>query len=349
VTAAPPRDAAPVPVAVLTGFLGAGKTTLLNRLVRHSSLARTAVVINEFGTIGIDHLLVEPILGEMLLLASGCLCCASRGDLLPALGDLLRRRKTGEVAFDRIVVETSGLADPGPLLNAALVDPTLWSGLRMETWITLVDATRGVPAMAGFPEAMRQIAIADRIVLSKTDLAGAAGTAESLETLVALNPMAELVDGAELTDDRLPGVLTPRLAAAVARRPLVAGHVHSAGLATIVLHGGTLDPALLQAFVRRAQERFGPGLLRLKGLVALKGDAGRPAVLQAVQHHLHPLHWLDAWPDAERGSRLVVITQHVPAGAVADLWDGFFGPPAIDRPDAQALSQRLEGGAGLFG
>ncbi|WP_237481167.1 CobW family GTP-binding protein [Lichenibacterium dinghuense] len=332
----------PVPVGVLTGFLGAGKTTLLNRLLADPAFAGTAVIVNEFGEIGIDHLLVEAVDGDMLTLTTGCLCCAARGDLLAAVESLLARRET--LGFARIVIETTGLADPGPVLNALLLGPVLAGTAASGGVLTLVSAVDGGAVLDRHDEARRQVAVADRILITKSDLAPHAIEGLSAR-LAGLNPAAPVADAREEP---------PRLAlfepGPVPRPPAAAGHHHhhaaDARIRSAVLTGGTVDAAALGAFVAELQRRHGAALLRLKGLASLRQDPDQPAVIQAIGHLLHPASRLDRWPGGERGTRLVAILDGVAPAEVAALWDAFFGQPAIDRPDAAALAGH--GGAGLF-
>ena len=184
-------DGRPIPVTVLTGFLGAGKTTLLNRLLKHPDLADTAVLINEFGEIGLDHLLVERLDGDTVLLNAGCLCCTVRGDLLRTLEGLAARIEAGQPCR-RIVIETTGLADPAPILQTLMADPFTARRFRLDGVVTLVDAANGAATLDAQPEAVRQAAVADRLVLTKTDIAGAEATGALVARLGALNPGAPL-------------------------------------------------------------------------------------------------------------------------------------------------------------
>jgi G3E family GTPase len=318
---------AAVPVSVITGFLGSGKTTLLAHLLRDPALAHTAVIVNEFGEVGLDHLLVAASDEEIVLLDSGCMCCAMRGDLVRTAGDLLARRAAGTIApFERIVIETTGLADPAPILQALTTDPAIAGALVLESVIATVDAAAGAATLDAHPESVKQAAIADRIVVTKTDLVDPAANG-LLERLHALNPAAPKAMAAHGEVDaswllggglydaqaRSPDVRRWLAAEAFAHGPDGRHHRHAAGrrdgaVTTFCLRRGTpLRAVTLALFLQILAEHCGARLLRLKGLVDVLESPGGPAVIHGVQHVFHPPAWLDAWPDEDRTTRIVVI------------------------------------------
>jgi G3E family GTPase len=271
------------------------------------------VIVNEFGEVGLDHLLVEASDEEVILLEGGCLCCKVRGDLVRTAGDLLARRARGEASFDRIVVETTGLADPAPILQALMTDREIADALRLESVIATVDCAAGDATLDAHPESVKQAALADRIVLTKTDLADSSALAKRLRRL---NPGAH-----QLT--ALHGVVDPsQLFSGSGYDRLLHDHpVHAEnGTTSFCLRRGTpLHAVTLGLFLQVVAEHCGAKLLRLKGLVDVLETPGRPAVIHGVQHLFHPPAWLDAWPDDDRSTRIVVISQGLDAGWMQDL------------------------------
>ena len=304
-----------VPLTVLTGFLGAGKTTLLNRLLPRPELAGTAVLVNEFGEIGIDHLLVDKVDDTTMLLPSGCLCCAIGGDMARALADLVPRVKSGEVR--RVVVETTGLADPAPVVQALLADVTLARHYRLDGIVTVVDAVHGLATLDAHPEAIRQAAMADRIVLSKSDLAP--DTAALRARLAALNPGAPIhaadrgtIDPAAILDCGLFDAAGKIAEVATWLNDAAWGKagVHTAGIHSFCL---TFDAPLHWSGIGMCLEMLigtrGENLLRVKGILNLVGQ-DRPVAIHGVQHMFHEPVLLPAWPPGDkRTTRIVFITK----------------------------------------
>jgi G3E family GTPase len=300
-----------IPVGIVTGFLGSGKTTLLGRLLRDPLLARTAVIVNELGEIPLDHALIARSEDTLVALTTGCLCCAIRTDLVQTLLELEARRRAGDIAYDRVLVETSGLADPAPILHALMTDADL-SGHAIGQVVTLVDSALGAATLAAYPEARRQVAVADRLVLTKTDLAPP--SPDLLACLGALNRVVPVSASEESPGDWL---LPPP-----ARPPACPVAAHTAGIASLSIVRETPVPgAALALLLQALAEHCGARLLRLKGLVDIAETPGRPAVIHGVQHVFSAPVWLDAWPDADRRTRIVLIGQDIPPYFPARLLD----------------------------
>ena len=302
----------PIPATVLTGFLGSGKTTLLRRALRHSAFADTAVIVNEIGEIAIDHHLVDFVEGDVVELPGGCLCCAVREDLARTMRDLIERRDAGEIrGFARIVIETTGLADPAPILFTLGADPMLDHRVRLARVATVVDAVAGAATLDRFAEATRQAAVADVLILSKTDLTPLEPTL--VAKLDTLNPAAERILGAAAAD---PGsiLFTGNRTAAVDAAELPSGHAHhSHGIASfaMILDGDMTRLDFARALGGLARER-GNDLLRVKGFMRFSDRPDQPALVQGAQHAIYAPEWLDAWPDDDRRSRLVFIVHDIP-------------------------------------
>jgi G3E family GTPase len=307
----------PLPVSVITGFLGSGKTTLLSRLLRDPAFERTAVIINEFGAVGLDHLLVESSDEQILMLEGGCVCCTVRGDLVRTAGELLARRAAGSVTpFERIVVETTGLADPAPIVHALMTDGDLAQRLRLESVITTVDAAAGAATLDAHPQSVKQAALADCIVVTKSDLADPGGLVERLHELNPGAPKLTALHGA-VDASQLFGRRSGRLP-----ENGDSHHFSGDGIDTFCLRREKpLHAVTLALFLQVVAEHCGARLLRLKGLVDVVESPGRPAVIHGVQHVFHPPAWLDAWPDEDRGTRIVVISQGVDARWLQSLLD----------------------------
>ncbi len=326
-----------LPVSLITGFLGSGKTTLLNRLLRHPDTGETAVIVNEFGEIAIDHLLVEAIDGETVVLNSGCVCCALRDDLVTSLRQLYARRAAGELPpFARVLIETTGLADPAPILQMLLNNPMVSNWYRLDAVITTVDAVHGGGQLAAQPEAVKQVALADRLLLTKGDIAERSEAAALRARLADVNPTAALH---EIVSGEIAPALLFGASAAASRSgigdhvsgPQAApseghedhGHAHHSLIASFTLE---LDQAvewrLFSRWLADLRRQCGERLLRLKGLVEIEGEE-QPLLIQGVHHVFHPPVLLDRWPEGGRGTRLVFITRDLPRDLVLESWEDY--------------------------
>jgi G3E family GTPase len=330
----------PIVANLLTGFLGAGKTSLLNRLLSKPSLGDTAVLINEFGAVALDHLLVESVNGNIVLLKSGCICCGIRTDLKDAILSLFDRMHRGEVRpFSRLVIETTGLADPAPIVATLSVDPMLKYHFRIGNIIAVVDVPNGAHNIETYPESARQVAVADRIIISKSDLADHEAIDRLRGVLTRMNPAAEAIVLDEASDPA-ETLLVDTIHDLSARPAEVArwiagetSHGHDHDHSHDVNQHGSIRAFVIEADQAIAWPRFalwlsmlihqhGRKILRLKGLIDIEG-VETPVVVHGVQHVIHrPLH-LDAWPDGIRRTRIVVIGESLDRDLMQRSFDAF--------------------------
>ena len=338
------KSAQRLPVSLITGFLGSGKTTLLNRLLRHDDMKDSAVIINEYGEVSLDHLLVERVDGEVAVLASGCICCTIRSDLEQTLRDLLVKRDRGEIPpFRRILVETTGLADPAPIVQLLLNNPLVSHFLRLDTIVTTVDAVNAPQQLDRQYEAVKQVALADRLLITKRDLVEDIGALEL--RLRQINPGAsiETVDHGEIDPANLfgAGLIDPERKKIDVARWLNehaftgphahAGHSHhehhdhghhdhDASIISFMLaFDEPLDWMAVSHWLAHLRNARGADLLRVKGILNLH-DEPAPIVIHGVHHVFHPPVALAAWPDGDRRSRIVFITRGILRADVLDLW-----------------------------
>lgn len=350
-----------IPLTLVTGFLGAGKTTLINRLLRDPALSDTAVIVNEFGEVGIDHLLVEEASDGVIELSDGCLCCTVRGALVDTLVDLAARVADGRAArLKRVVIETTGLADPVPVLQALAAHAQLAEAFSIDGVVTVVDTLHGDGTLDEYEEARRQVAVADRLVLTKADQAQPEALAQLEARLGEFAPGAELVDAGKASATMLidcSALDAGRRAARVAHASQhdhchdhphhhgdgcdhVHHHHHGAPFDTVFLSGEAPMPlAVLEGFLDLLRSQCGNHILRLKGLVETAETPERPLVVQGVRQILSAPRYLERWPDGTRGVRLVVIGKSLDAEYVRGIFSAFTGQARIDTPDRAALQE----------
>ncbi|MCC6949685.1 MAG: GTP-binding protein [Bradyrhizobiaceae bacterium] len=376
------RSGLRTPVTIITGFLGSGKTTLLNRALRAAEMKDTIVVINEFGEISLDHALAASSDDAVVVLENGCLCCTVRSDLVGTMNALYHDRESGRIPrFDNVVIETSGLAEPGPVLQAFLSEPTLDGLYRVASVVALVDAVNATNTFEQHDEAVRQVALADQILITKLDLVDADKREAQEEELRALlqriNPAARIrrIDDPSISlgellksqgFDPTDPTADPRqwlnekayLEAAHDHGHDHAHcddpshdhdhhhghghglHTHRAGIESFCLiREEPFTRSALQFLLDGLSQNLGPGLLRVKGLVNVAEEPGRPAVIQGAQHLLHTISWLDHWPDDDQRTRIVFITQGVTKDALKDIIE------LLDRMAMRTSKARQRGAA----
>lgn len=328
-----------IPVHVLTGFLGSGKTTFLRRLLNDPGFADTAVVINEFGEVGLDHLLVHEVAEDAILLSSGCLCCAVRDDLVSTLADMIAMIDDGVVPpFRRVVIETTGLADPAPIMQAVMSERRLIRGYRAGSIVTVVDSVSGGTSLPGFVEAEQQVALADCVILTKSDLVEPWRVDAVKMQISALNPTVPiLMAGQQIAVD--PGGIFDREETWQQHAPAEGkphhAHDHSDGVNSFTVN--ITDDIDWPAFVDWLEVLLavrGQSILRVKGLLPVRGES-RPIVVQGVQHVVYPPEYLLEWPDRQRRGWLVFIARDLDRVAIENALPFIMtGAPMADQSAA---------------
>jgi G3E family GTPase len=362
------REPSLIPVTLLTGFLGSGKTTVLNHVLKQPGMAATAVIVNEFGEIGIDHLLVETATDDVVLLNSGCLCCTVRGDIVDTLLNLFVGRANRKIPdFVRVVIETTGLADPAPILHTLISDPLVAARYMLDGVVTTVDAVNGTGTLDRQPEAVKQAAVADRLLLTKADLADPEAAVALKRRLAALNPSAPMLAVAQGEVDPALlfnlGFYDPQSKSIDVQRWLrdeafAIGHEHRHGdeelhaedhdkldvnrhddriRAFCITRERPISWSALSTWLDALATMRGDDLLRLKAIVALSDRPGEPVVVHGVQHLFHPPVLLPQWPSEDHRTRMVFITRDLPREAIESTLAAF--EEAVEQAEAAPPSR----------
>jgi G3E family GTPase len=357
-----PNHRSRIPVTLVTGFLGSGKTTLINAGLKSPELTKTVVVVNEFGVVGLDHQLYTSSNDAVVVLENGCLCCTVKSDLIATMNNLYHERTRGELPdFDNVVIETTGLAEPGPILQAFLSEPTLDGLYRITKTVTAVDAVNWISTADKHDEALRQVALADDVLVTKLDLAGEGAYANLQYQLASINPAAKIVR-ADLTPEAVGPLLKhngfdaadtmadpsewlsitnyenyeSKVAEAEGLKDqAMQPHLAAKGIESFVLtRSSPLSREELQFLLVGIAQNLGDNLLRVKGLINILEQPGTPAVVQGVQHLLHNVTWLEKWPNADERTRIVFITQGVAREHLKDTIE------MLDRMSARTFAAR---------
>jgi G3E family GTPase len=354
-----------IPVTIVTGFLGSGKTTLINAGLKSPDLAKTVVVVNEFGAVGLDHQLYTSSNDAVVVLENGCLCCTVKSDLIATMNSLYHDRARGELPdFNNVVIETTGLAEPGPVIQAFLSEPTLDGLYRVVNVVTVVDAVNWSSTAEKHDEALRQVALADDVLISKLDLKDDDTFAELSAQLQAMNPAARIAkadlsseavvpllmhkgfDAADPMADPSAWLSIATYEAYVQKKEEAEGvtdqdvpsHLAAKGIESFVLtRANPITREELTFLLDGIGQNLGPSLLRVKGLINILEEPGTPAVVQGVQHLLHNLTWLEKWPTADERTRIVFITQGVARDSLKEMI------ALLDRMSARSFAARERG------
>jgi G3E family GTPase len=351
-----------IPVTLVTGFLGSGKTTLINAGLKSPDLSKTVVVVNEFGAVGLDHQLFTSSNDAVVVLENGCLCCTVKSDLIRTLNDLYHDRAKGDLPdFDNVVIETTGLAEPGPVLQAFLSEPTLDGLYRVTHVVTVVDAVNWQATSKNHDEALRQVALADDILISKLELADEGAYAELSAQLHAMNPAARIAKVDLRSEVVAPMLMRKGFDAADAmadpsewlsisnyethagkiveadglKDQNLPSHLADKGIESFVLtRSKPMAREELQFLLDGIAQNLGSSLLRVKGLINILEEPGKPAVVQGVQHLLHNVTWLEKWPTPDERTRIVFITQGIARDKLKEMIE------LLDRMSARTFAAR---------